>query len=96
MERITDTEAKVKMILQNCPESREDDFVLIQLFKNYYFTWNSWKDVFNNHREIGFPSFETITRCRRKLQATYPNLQASKVVDARAEMEREFEEYALS
>lgn len=96
MGKIKDIEYKVKMVLENYADAREDDFTLIQRFKDTFFMWNSWKDVFNRHNDLGFPSFETITRCRRKLQEVYPHLQAKKVVELRAKMEQQFEKYALS
>lgn len=79
--------------LQSYPITRDDDFQLVLS------VWRELnpsvaniplKKVMENHKEYGLPSFESITRARRKMQNIYPRLRASKEVEqARAEEEEE-------
>lgn len=96
MTKIKDTEKKVEYILSEIPETRKDDFILIAVFKDFYFKGYTMEQCMLNHNELGFPSFETITRCRRKIQAKYPELANSKVQEMRADREQDFKAYALS
>ena len=96
MTKIKDAEKKVEYILSEIPETRKDDFILIAIFKDFYFKGYTMEQCMLNHNELGFPSFETITRCRRKIQAKYPELANSKVQEMRADREQDFKAYALS
>lgn len=96
MTKIKDAEKKVEYILSEIPETRKDDFILIAVFKDFYFNGYTMEQCMLNHNELGFPSFETITRCRRKIQAKYPELANSKVQEMRADREQDFKAYALS
>ena len=70
----------VKYVLERSPESRDNDNILL---------WIVWKKAYPAiEKEIDYfkelfisktlPSFESITRARRKLQETYPNLRGLK------------------
>lgn len=93
---IKNTHIQVEYILRNVPETRKDDFVLISVFKDFFFKGYTMEQCMLNHNELGFPSFETITRCRRKLQAQYEELVNSETQELRKEQETNFKEYALS
>lgn len=105
-------------ILKEYPETRNDDFLLID---NVYFEvakigeigtdpsdpwtygvnvekWTmSFHDLCVYHWDFEMPSFESITRIRRKLQRKYPELRAEKKVEeARAEQEKFIREYSKS
>ena len=48
-------------------------------------------DFFTNRKRYGFPSFESVSRCRRKAQEEFPELRPSeKVQAARLKQEEEF------
>lgn len=48
------------------------------------------------HKQLGLPSFESITRTRRKVQEKYPTLRANKQMqDIREEQEQLFFEYGI-
>lgn len=87
---------QVEYILYTCPKSRNDDFILInEVYKRYYFNTQiiSFDSVINNHRNYKLPSFESITRARRKLQAEKEELTSCNIVKiAREKKEKEYRE----
>lgn len=99
MSRLYKIEDVVKEVLTEIPETRDDDFKLIAevYYKmNFNITSTSFALMMLGHKEFGLPPFESITRARRKLQATYENLRASqKVQDARLNETSEYINYAI-
>lgn len=98
MSKIQRVESLVKSILELDPEARNDDFKLIAEVY-YYLNDETGKLPFNivmlAHKELKLPSVESITRARRKLQAQYDYLKASKEIAAiRENEEEEFRRYA--
>lgn len=93
--RIAKWEKIVAPILENCHDTRDDDRKLyyIVLTKLGYSTEMSLKEYLLD--SSSFPSYETITRVRRKIQSTRPELRGVSA-DARAEREEAFIEYARS
>ena len=74
--------------LENNLETRIDDFILVyQVYKRYLtglcFDAYTFKDVIENHKTLKLPSFESITRCRRKLQELHPDLASEKTKNKR-------------
>lgn len=70
----------VKDVLSINKYARDDDFVLVlEVYRKMRFLapTMAMEDVFERHKELGLPSFESITRCRRKLQKECPELRAS-------------------
>ena len=95
MARIVKVEPLVKSALVNYPETRGDDYVLIlKVLETFVTPTLSLDAVFKNHVILGIPSLETITRCRRKLQALDPSLRDEKAEKIRAEEEVEFRYYS--
>ena len=95
MARIMKIEPLVKNVLVECPETRGDDYLLILKVLETFVTPTLTLDaVFKNHVLLGIPSLETITRCRRKLQAAFPELRDEKAEKIRAEEEVEFRSYS--
>ena len=70
----------VRTALTTNPETRNDDFKLINEVLNYYIdiTDTTIDELSRNHVDV--PSLETITRWRRKLQLVHPELRANKKV----------------
>lgn len=91
-----DLKEQVEYILYTCPQSRNDDFILInEVYKRYYFNTKiiSFDSMLNNHRNYKLPSFESITRTRRKVQAEKEELNACDLVKiAREKKEKEYRE----
>lgn len=91
-------ESKVFVVLERFPLARKDDFYLyfcVCREINYNVaTIDKFSYVMLHHKELGFPSFESVTRCRRKVFELYPNLKPEKVTKLRKEKEEEFREYS--
>lgn len=91
-----DLKEQVEYILYTCPQSRNDDFILInEVYKRYYFNTKiiSFDSMLNNHRNYKLPSFESITRTRRKVQAEKEELTACDIIKiAREKKEKEYRE----
>lgn len=89
--------------LQQYPETRTDDFLLIlrvYALSNKAVKHSCYNETFAavllNHKELNLISFESITRCRRKLQVMYPELQAPKEIQIfRTNETATYIEYAL-
>lgn len=85
----------VKELLELYPKTRDDDFYLIG---SVYYTIapeiksKSFLDIIKNHSFYGLPSFESITRARRKVQAENEELVSSKAKIRKRE-ELEYLEY---
>jgi len=55
----------------------------------------SFAEVMEQYKYLGLPSFESVGRTRRKLQAKYPELAGSaRVRQLRAEGEKAYRKYA--
>lgn len=89
----------VKAVLTEYPDARDDDFILInRVYQKLKFDAGStyFDELMTGHKKYHLPSFESITRARRKLQAEYPELRATKQVQAVRRYEQEsFRNYAL-
>lgn len=54
----------------------------------------SVKDLFLNSKKLGIPPYESVSRCRRRVQSDYPELRGNDdIVNARRRKETEFEDY---
>lgn len=101
MSRLNKVELIVKTILENEIESRADDMYLYYLFCTKYGFLNdsTFSKIFREkeyRNDLGLAVFESVSRCRRKLQAEYEELRPSeKVQNARAEKESEYIDYAI-
>lgn len=93
--KIYEVENIVLRALEEHPETRKDNFILyIDVLKNFVDIRHSLLYVFENHVELGIPSLESITRCRRKLQEKHPELRNAQAVEIRKDKEKEFIEYS--
>lgn len=96
---IEKTEKYVENALRNRPKTREDDNLLyIDVIRqidpalvnvNFLMT-------FENARAKKLPAYETISRCRRKLQEKYPELEETlEVKSQREEQQMNMFEYSM-
>lgn len=94
------TESLVKKALTEYEETRGDNFLLV--YKVYElidekFIYLPFLKVMLLHKEFKLPSFETIVRCRRKLQAEYEELRPSKKIqEERLNKTADYIDYAIN
>lgn len=83
-------------VLNKNIKARDDDFELVletygtlcpQLLEM------NFKSILKEHKEYGLPSFESITRARRKVQAQHKELSSQKTLKKRQELEKEYRSY---
>lgn len=97
MMKLETLQAKIQKILTDNPDTRGNDKLLYfrlaqELSPN---TLNMAFGSFLMDRHVNVPSFESVSRARRKIQSKFPELRADKrVTELRAEKEREYREYA--
>lgn len=98
MTELKNTTLLVKQVLETVPAARNSDNLLfIEVVKiiNKSLIFKPLAEVLTNLKEYDLPSIETVGRCRRKLQAEFPELKAKKAVqDFRDEREEDFREWA--
>lgn len=95
------SEVLVEKILEEKPSTRFSDynlFVEVVRRLNRKLLRLPAEDFFRavKHKENGVPKHETVTRCRRKIQAKRPELKEPHTAQKRAERETEFKDYARS
>ncbi len=90
-----DWNEKVKAVLERDQRARDDDFILyLDICKTYTNVpvWAmSFEDALVNHVFHGLPSYESITRARRKMQEQHPELRGEKY-QMRMERQEEYRE----
>lgn len=96
---IKKTEEYVEKALRERPDTREDDNLLyvdvLRQINPAYVNVN-FLMTFENAREKKLPAYETISRCRRKLQEKYPELEETlEVKSQREEQQMNMFEYAM-
>jgi hypothetical protein len=90
-------EAMVLEILREVEKARSDDYVLFAEVINRFYPDVAdipLRKALIEHREINLPSYETITRARRKLQNKYPEYASERTKKLREKMEAEYVAYA--
>lgn len=96
--KIKAIEKTVEKILMENERSRSDDFILTLLvFKEIggdKVFWVPFHRIMEQHKELGLPSFASITRARRKIFEKHPELKPEPITKKREELEDEFREYA--
>ena len=96
MARINTIHNKVKRILENNPETRSDDWLLIlKVWEEYISTDIPVETLLKNHVQLDVPSFESIRRSRQKIQADNPHLVNEVARTIRKKEEAEYKAYAL-
>lgn len=86
----------VSRVLERHEEARKDDFVLFALVCdemgvpcNFDF-----RTMLHEHKLFGLPSWESVSRARRKIQAEHRALTDEKTVEKRKEEEARYMEFA--
>lgn len=100
MKHLKRTTELVKAILEEIPETRNDDDYLY--YKACERVNRESLDlpfcmVIMNRKEFGYPPFESVRRTRQKIQEKHPELSgAADVVEIRKNAEKVFRDYARS
>lgn len=90
-------EAMVLEILQDVEETRSDDFLLYaEVLERFYpeLIMIPVQNFLVAHLEIGAPSYDSITRARRKVQRKYPEYESERAKKRRQQQESVYREYA--
>lgn len=95
--RVNQLEPLVLKALLSDDRCKKDDFILYlsvveQMGVDTNITIHS---VLKNHNLFKLPSFESVSRCRRKLQERDVSLKSDEAVRIREKERREFEDYAM-
>ena len=93
-DRLRNLTQKVWWCLDRYPETRADDRELVKvLYDEFYSVWNEPFYMVMNRKDL--PTFESIGRCRRKIQEENEDLRADKETEnIRLEAQIDFIEYA--
>ena len=97
MARLHIMENVVLEILEQSKAARSDDYVLMWLVCQKIkpeIVEKPFADVMYHHKSLGLPNWETVTRCRRKIQEKRPDLVAPVTARKRRKEEKEYREYA--
>lgn len=89
---------KVKHILSVHPEARDDDFILyLDIVRTYTDApvWAmSFEEAMTNRATYGMPSYEAITRARRRVQHDIADLRGQRYDSRQAEQATFMDEFA--
>ena len=97
VEKLKDLEKVIKPILEEKPQTRDDDYLLYaELIAKYVPKALEYpaRTFLQYHNELNLPNIKSVERARRKLQAKYPEL-ASERAKKRAEQQAVYVDYAL-
>ena len=89
MPKINVVETRVKEILENYPNTRENDNLLYVTYIEEYHYIEFSKEKFINYVEYGLPSFKSVERARRRIQNEQCSYKSSEDTENnRAESEK--------
>lgn len=95
MAKILTIHQMVERILRDYPGTRDDDRELIKTLYGKYYGVDYYKPWGAVIKDKNLPSFESIRRCRQKLQEQIEDLRGSKKSEeARLDKQEEYLEYA--
>ena len=98
MRNLKTIEGKVRAVLQKDEEARNDDMLLYLKVCNGCLKDTGampFAEVMAQYKYLGLPSFESVGRTRRKLQAEHPELLGSvRIQKLRAKQEQNYRRYA--
>ena len=87
----------VKRILEKYPETRGDDFLLYaEVIREHRpeLAELSVLDFFVAHKDLYCPSYESLSRVRRRVQGKHPELLSEKAKKTREQQEAVYRAYA--
>lgn len=99
MSKLATMENVVLSVLEESVLARKDDYVLMYLVcdkLNPQINTMPFGTAMYHHKDYNMPNWETVTRCRRKIQEKRPDLVAPETAKKRHKEEEVYREYALS
>lgn len=100
MKNLKTIENKVRTILKKNEDARNDDMVLYLALCNLCLEDAGampLAEIMTQHKSLGLPSFESVSRTRRRLQERHPELLGSlRMQKLRARGEKAYRKYAKS
>ena len=96
MAKLNQLKNVVTRILTEREDARQDDFILFSYVLDEIGVPLNFdmRTMLHNHVIFGLPSFESITRARRKVQDENPELKNEKAVKIRTAEQKEYKEFA--
>lgn len=96
--RVSQLEPIVERCLVNDERCRKDDFILyLSVIEQYGLdTTMSIHSALKNHNLFKLPSFESVSRCRRKIQERDVSLKDCATARMREEARQDYSDYAVS
>ena len=97
IQKLQNIEKIVKSYLELDEHCRNDDFYLYsRIIEDFYpkVAKMPFTVALEDHYELGIPNFESIRRCRQKVQAKNPHLASERVKEKRAREEEVWREWA--
>lgn len=97
MSKLHTMEKVVLKVLEEQPETRKDDYLLMLAVceeTEADIIGNTFKDAMLHHKMLKIPNWETVTRCRRKIQEKRPDLVSPKTARKRRKEEEKYRKYA--
>lgn len=97
--KLKQQERIVENILEQVPAARNDDYILYaEVIRRYFPEVEKigFVSVLENAHALGIPSYESITRNRRKVTEAdkRPDLASDKIKERRKKQEAEYRQYA--
>lgn len=96
MSKLKHIEIRVMELLENYQECRENDHKLYAMYIQIYHFIEFTVETFIKYKEYGIPSFESVSRCRRKLQEKNITLKPSNnILEDKEYAKIEYIKYAI-
>lgn len=99
VEKLRKLENVIKPILEDKPQTREDDYLLYaEVIRKYRpeLLELSARTFLKGHNELNVPNIKSVERARRKVQEKYPDLASERAKKKRAKEEQTYVQYALN
>ncbi len=96
MAKLNQVRSVVLRVLAEHEDARKNDFILISRVLDEMGVPSNFdmRTMLHNHTTFGLPSFASVFRARRKIQAEYPEFKDAKTVEIRAAEQEEYKEFA--
>lgn len=91
MPKVDVVEIRVKELLEEYPETRNNDNLLYVKYIEEYHYVDFNKNTFIKYKDYGLPSYKTVERCRRDIQNSQNRCKASENIErGRKEAEQDY------